>query len=151
MSHGGGGGDKCEPNLTPLLDVVLQLLMFFMITVNFVSEQVNENIKLPTAQSARPMKKTIVDVLYLNLNSEGLLEVPGKERPLGMGEWGSYLKQAFEDAARLDRDRGGSGTVRTTVVIRGDRDNDYKQVYNLMQACKRVGYRNLQLRAMTQG
>jgi biopolymer transport protein ExbD len=45
---------KAEPNLTPLLDVVLQLLMFFMMCVNFVTEQVNSDIALPDAQSARP-------------------------------------------------------------------------------------------------
>ncbi len=28
--------DAADPNLVPLLDVVLQLIMFFMITVNFV-------------------------------------------------------------------------------------------------------------------
>jgi biopolymer transport protein ExbD len=45
MSHGSSGeGAVSEPNLTPLLDVVLQLLMFFMMCVNFVNEQVNENI-----------------------------------------------------------------------------------------------------------
>ena len=68
MSHGGGGeGKATEPNLVPLLDMVMQLLMFFMISVNFVSEQVNESIQLPVAQSARPMDKTDTDVLFLNL------------------------------------------------------------------------------------
>ena len=42
MSHGGSdSGVSAEPNMTPLLDLVLQLLMFFIINVNFVSEQVN--------------------------------------------------------------------------------------------------------------
>ena len=41
--------DKCEPNLTPLLDMVLQLVMFFMLCANFVMEQVNESVKLPLA------------------------------------------------------------------------------------------------------
>ena len=31
MSHGGGTVEVAEPNLTPLLDLVLQLLMFFLI------------------------------------------------------------------------------------------------------------------------
>src|SRR5438876_11908002 len=68
MSRFGTGlDDKCEPNLTPLLDVVLQLLMFFMMCVNFVTEQVNENVKLPDSQSATPMDKADVDVLFINL------------------------------------------------------------------------------------
>src|SRR6185312_3590007 len=98
MSHGGGeGGGISDPNLTPLLDVVLQLLMFFMMCVNFVSEQVTESVKLPTAQSALPMSKKETDVLYLNLNNKGLLVAPGEDHPLGPTEWKGYLKRKFAD------------------------------------------------------
>src|SRR5438477_1464536 len=108
MSHSASEGSKAEPNLTPLLDVVLQLLMFFMMCVNFVSEQVNEHIKLPVAQSARPMDKREADFLFLNLNSAGELEVLGKDRPLTSPiQWNMYLKQQFDDAARLDKTNGG--------------------------------------------
>ena len=54
MSHGAAADlAHAEPNLTPLLDVVLQLLMFFMMCVNFVNEQVKEDVKLPESASAR--------------------------------------------------------------------------------------------------
>ena len=151
MSHGTAAASNAEPNLTPLLDVVLQLLMFFMMCVNFVSDQIPENIKLPVAQSARPMDRRETDMMYLNLNSNGQLDVPGEEQPLTITQWKPFLKQRFSDAQRLSRDKGGSGEVNTTVVIRADKDNDYKQVYTLLQTCKQVGYRKLQLRAMTQG
>src|SRR5215471_16413440 len=98
MSHGGGGlADKCEPNLTPLLDVVLQLLMFFMMCVNFVTEQVNEDIKLPYAQSARPMDKGEQDVLFLNLDDQGRLIVLGKEEPLSLLGTKYYLKRQYDE------------------------------------------------------
>src|SRR5712692_9833896 len=105
MAHGvGSEGSKAEPNLTPLLDVVLQLLMFFMMCVNFVSEQVNENIKLPVAQSARPMDKSESDVLFLNLNRLGHLEVLGQQLPLAtQGQWNDYLKRQYADAERADK------------------------------------------------
>ena len=68
MSHGTGGDSAhSEPNLTPLLDVVLQLLMFFMMCVNFVNEQVNEDIRLPKSQAVKPMDKADTDVLFINL------------------------------------------------------------------------------------
>ena len=149
MSH--GGDDSAVPNLIPLLDVVFQLLMFFMMCVHFSSEQVTENVKLPVAQSARPMDKREVDVLYLNLNANGQLEVPGQEQPLTPAQWKPYLRQQFADAERLARERAGKGEVKTMVIIRADKNNDYKEVYNLLQLCKTVGYRRLQLRAMTQG
>ena len=44
--------ERMEPDLTPLLDVVMQLIMFFMMCINFVNEQVNANVLLPTSTSA---------------------------------------------------------------------------------------------------
>jgi len=153
MSHASSlGALKAEPNLTPLLDVVLQLLMFFMMCVNFVSEQVSEDVKLPVAQSARPMSRTEGDVLYLNLDDQGRLRVLGRQQPLvHPGEVQFFLKQHYADAARLARERGGSGEVRTAVVIRGHRDVSYGRIYQLLRMCKEAGYRRLHLRALTQG
>src|SRR5690242_9206925 len=98
MSHG-GGSSNCVPNLTPLLDVVLQLLMFFMMCVNFVSEQTNQSINLPPAQTARPMEKADASyVLFLNMNKDGKLVVPGYDSPLeGTGDIRFYLKQRYAD------------------------------------------------------
>jgi biopolymer transport protein ExbD len=142
---------RAEPNLTPLLDVVLQLLMFFMICANFITSQVNEDIKLPVAQSARPMEKSEVDVLYLNMDEEGRLLVVGRPIPLrSMGEINYYVKQQFADTKRAAEERGDkSGAVQTAVIVRAHRDVNFAQVYQLLRACKDAGYRKLQLRAYT--
>src|SRR5438270_428956 len=101
MSHRHGSeGSIAEPNLTPLLDVVLQLLMFFMMCVNFVTEQVNEDIKLPFAQSARPMDKGEQDVLFLNIDDHGQLLVLGKEDPLNMLRTKYYLRDQYQTAPK---------------------------------------------------
>jgi biopolymer transport protein ExbD len=140
---------KAEPNLVPLLDLVFQLIMFFMICVNFVSEQVNEDIKLPIAQSARPMEKGEVDVLFLNMDHKGSLIVSGRQKPLlTRNEMGFFLRQQHDDALRVARERGdASGRIKTAVIIRADRDATYAQVYELLQLCKANGYHKLQLRA----
>jgi biopolymer transport protein ExbD len=147
MSRGSRPEDKCDPNLTPLLDVVLQLLMFFMMCVNFVTEQVNEEIKLPYAQSAKPMDKGDQDVLFLNIDDHGQLLVLGKEESLTLLKTKYYLKRQYEDAAKASPD----GKVRTIIVIRAHKDADYSQVYQVMQMCKAEGFRKLSLRAMTRG
>jgi biopolymer transport protein ExbD len=54
MSHGApGAASGADPNLTPLLDLVLQLLMFFMICANFTAAQNNEPVKLAESDSAK--------------------------------------------------------------------------------------------------
>lgn len=57
MSHGGGSGDTIEPNLTPLLDLVLQLLMLFMICGNYASES-NDPVNLAKSQTAKQLADT---------------------------------------------------------------------------------------------
>jgi biopolymer transport protein ExbD len=143
---------KAEPNLVPLLDLVFQLIMFFMVCVNFVSQQVNEDIKLPVAQSARPMDKTEVDVLFLNVDQSGKLIVPGREQPLAtLPQMRVYLRQFYLDAKRTAEEKGDKeGRVKTAVVIRADRRTTYLKIFELLQLCKEVGYQKLQLRALTQ-
>ena len=46
---------KAEPNLTPLLDIVFQLITFFMLVINFSSENYDQRVRLPVAESARPI------------------------------------------------------------------------------------------------
>jgi len=77
MSRGSASESVCEPNLTPLLDLVLQILMFFMVTVNFAQDQqkVSGNVRLPDSQTARPLsEKKDRDPIFLNL-----LKLPDEE------------------------------------------------------------------------
>jgi biopolymer transport protein ExbD len=63
-------GDKeLEINLTPLLDLVLQLIMFFLACVNFVSEQVSSNVQLPRSTSAQEIQPKTEDE-YIIINME---------------------------------------------------------------------------------
>jgi biopolymer transport protein ExbD len=121
--------------------------MFFMMCVNFVTEQVNSDIALPDAQSARPMDKTEQDVLFLNLNQDGNLLVLGKEEPLNLLSTKYYLKTQYEDAQRQSPDN----KVHTVIVIRAHKVADYAPVYKVMQLCKQQGYRKFSLRAITKG
>jgi biopolymer transport protein ExbD len=118
-----------------------------MMCVNFVSEQVNEEIKLPYAQSARPMDKGDQDVLFLNIDDRGQLLVLGREEPLTLLKTKYYLKRQYEDAVKASPD----GKVRTIIVIRAHKEADYSQVYQVLQMCKAEGFRKLSLRAMYKG
>ncbi len=170
MSHGGSGdGPSCEPNLTPLLDMVLQLLMFFMMCVNFVTEQVNEDIKLPRSTSVKPMDKADSDILFINFKPFKLADFEGKlpadalaraqanfhegdpcilvlgKEPMKLIELNAWLKQQYEDAEKIAKD----GKVNTAIVIRAHLDSDYAQVFEVLHMCKVRGYTRLKLRAMT--
>src|SRR3954454_16326557 len=76
---------SAEPNLTPLLDVVFQLITFFMLVINFSNENYDQRVRLPVAGSARPVEDERVladDRLILNIDSEGHLLFGGEVQPL---------------------------------------------------------------------
>jgi biopolymer transport protein ExbD len=149
-----GSIEKCEPNLVPLLDLVLQLIMFFMLCANFLMEDLNATIKLPTAIQAKPLEKSEDYVIYLNINDKGHVI-------LGKGEGGTLtnpealraeLRRHNErDQARVERLKAQGKPGRLSlVVIRADRSCRFKQINDYLDACRRAGYADVQLRAVVQ-
>src|SRR4051794_1959822 len=73
--------DKAEPNLTPLLDIVFQLITFFMLVINFSNDNYDQRVKLPVAGTARPVEdgeKVAEDRLVLNVDRDGHLLMNGE-------------------------------------------------------------------------
>lgn len=161
MSHG-SSDEKCEPNLVPLLDLVLQMIMFFMLCGNFASEDLNKAIKLPSAVQAKPLDKNEDYVLFLNVDKER--EPNGKIIPndrwrvvLHRGSDAltnkqqviNYLKdKKFLDDKRVAaaKEKGKEAKI-SLVVVRADEKCSFKNVNEVLEACRQVGYSDVQLRA----
>src|ERR1700720_3649562 len=142
MAANDHGGD-IEINLTPLLDLVLQLIMFFMITVNFVhADQFDESIKLPVAQSAVPLEATAEKWVFLNLDSKGklvgtlrgnsFLDTPEKIK--------AYLVREKESLERDARFAGQKSELKLVVVLRADKNCRYRDVWQVVDSCQRAGF-----------
>lgn len=142
----GGSQDDGAPNLTPLLDLVLQLIMFFMITVNFIRvDQFNDDIQLPTAQAAVPLDRAAEDWVFLNLNKDGKL-VGSAEAIDTEARLKAYLTR---ERLRLEEEaqaKGRKGPVNVVVVLRAHKDCRYADVWQVLQNCTKAGYRRWQLR-----
>src|SRR5687768_9070753 len=75
LSH----ASNAEPNLTPMLDMVFQLITFFMLVINFKSASMDLSLKLPVVGSARPVDgKGEDELLVLNIDALGRLSVYGE-------------------------------------------------------------------------
>ena len=80
MSHSRKGGESAEPNLTPILDMVFQLITFFMLVLNFKAAEVDLNLKLPVLGSAKPLPDDQRDMKFLVLNVEEVYKCPSCDR-----------------------------------------------------------------------
>jgi biopolymer transport protein ExbD len=144
----GGNLDKGEPNLVPLLDIVLQLIMFFIISANFVMEQVNETIKLPNATAAKSLDAAASSLLFLNVDEKGrLLLTDGLPPRTTPNEFLTYLEGEYRTESRQAQALGLE-KVETTIIIRGDYRCKFSKIYEVMRAAKLAGFENIQLRAM---
>lgn len=66
---------RAELQMTPMIDIVFQLLVFFVMTFRIVTQEGDFNIKMPlAAESGAAMNPTMLAMnLRLTANSEGLL------------------------------------------------------------------------------
>lgn len=56
-----------EPDMTPMIDIVFQLLTFFMIAINFENTKADERVKLPIDALAKPPESKLDNELVLNV------------------------------------------------------------------------------------
>jgi biopolymer transport protein ExbD len=115
-----------SPNLTPLLDVVLQLITFFMMLIHFGSrlEGATKAVRLPSAPAALPGADLAMDRLVVVIDAGGRLLVDGRalEGPAAEAWW---AEQAARRRAGQETLGGSVEELSTVVIIRADRSASY--------------------------
>lgn len=150
MSASLHSGSHAEPNLTPILDMVFQLITFFMLVINFQSASLDMSLRLPVVGSARPVDVQSEDLLVLNINLQGQVIVYG-----GVKNAETYIKQEA-DFARSKLASAGKKIkegeeLPTTVVIRADQKTPFELLNKVLTDCQKNGFRHFALRAMNRG
>ncbi|MCO6454757.1 MAG: biopolymer transporter ExbD [Pirellulaceae bacterium] len=112
-------------SLTPLIDVVFLLLIFFLVATRFAQEDRELEVLLPSASEARPLIVQPKE-LFVNVDRQGQYFVDGKV--LTAEEVESVLRQAAAD-----------NPVNQSVTIRADRRVQFDHVVIVMNLCNRVG------------
>ena len=153
MSATTGNEIRAEPNLTPLLDIVFQLITFFMLLINFSKDNFDERVKLPVAGSARPQDdaaKLNEERLILNIDSRGNLIWSGQV--LTAYEATQKIKLEAQIARQNIKTLRGKVTegegLPARVVIRADRDTPFAPIFEMIKTCQSNGYEKFDLKAM---
>jgi biopolymer transport protein ExbD len=149
MSH--GSTDRCEPNFTPLLDLVLQLVMFFMLCANFVMEETSVEVKLPEANAAKALDKDTTEAIFLNVNDKGqVLLAPTQREKEGEDTLDNpiQVENYMKRRAAIETRRTGKDKPQATLVLRIDKACQFEKSYPIMKACRNAGYTKVELRAL---
>jgi len=104
-------------DLTPVVDIVFNLLIFFALSLNFAAASRGIDIKLPSASSAKTIRS---DQVTVNLTKEGLIFLDDKK--ITLEQLGPMLKE------KADK--------KSLVIIRADSDVEHGKVVRIMDIIK---------------
>ena len=114
--------------LAPLVDVLLLLLIFFLMTWNAARNENELDVKVPKASAAKEKTAPLGDVI-VNVKADGSVVV--NRRTLSAPDLTTMLKGLVQ----LNADQA--------VVIRGDEAGAYKHIVNVLNICSQAGVSNV--------
>ena len=122
-------GEEVDVNLTPLIDVVFLLLIFFMVSTTF-KDQSEIEIQLPNA-SEEP-KEIAVESIEITIDAQGQYYV--NSRPLVNSQLAT-LKRALEEVAGSEKD--------PVIIVKADAMTPHQAVITAMDASRQLGFGRL--------
>ena len=110
------------PDLTPMIDVVFQLLIFFMVTAVFAITP-GLDIKLPEAEESEAPDK---ENLFIVVDQDGNMKLNHKTVTFANLEEELELKRKLLDDTTL-------------IIIQGDERSTHGQIVQIMDIARQVG------------
>ncbi|MFN0054635.1 MAG: ExbD/TolR family protein [Planctomycetales bacterium] len=148
-------------DMTPMIDIVFQLITFFMVVINFDASDTDERVKMAISDLARPPKvkpdteltlqlgynrrtvdgvpNTIVGGPFLFYGGDNI-PVPQFETKFG----GELRRELLFDKAKNNLD--AQGHSKRTVLIRADAECPTGVVQSLIRLCQTTGYEKFALK-----
>ena len=120
-------------NLTPLIDCVFQLLIFFMVSTVFLHTR-GLDVDLPgKAEATEEQKRKDINII---IDAEGKIEVNG--RRVSIGDLGPRIIEAMEE------------TKNENVIIEADRETLHNTVVEVVDISREVGVKGIAFASVEQ-
>jgi biopolymer transport protein ExbD len=122
--------DESNIDMTPMLDVVFIMLIFFIVTASFIKEAGKEVVK-PEAETAKRKELTSL-LIAVTANNEIWMDRRAVDR--------AAVKHIIQKLY--------SENPKGAVVIQADRESDASTVLYVMEAAREVGVRDIAVAAL---
>ncbi|OAM51363.1 biopolymer transporter ExbD [Methylovorus sp. MM2] len=121
--------EDLEMNLVPLIDVLLVIIIFLVVSATF--SRVSElQINLPTAEANSPQEKPLVITVDVDASGHYVVNNAAVSDPTIAG-LGVALRRAV------------GGGKEPTIVINADANSTHQSVVNVMEASRQEGYTHI--------
>lgn len=111
-------------DLTPIIDMVFNLLIFFLIASSFQQVEREMKIALPQARASGPLSTALREII-INVAADGRIIVAGRE--VSAAELDAMVRAAV------------AANASQKVSVRGDRAAAYGDVARVLDTCKNAG------------
>lgn len=128
--------EEIEPNMTPMIDVVFLLIIFFLVAAQ-LSAGGDDEVQLASASEARPVERMDPDSIAIDIKSVPggvVYSVSGEELPFGLLM--ARLRSHLSSTSDTDKNKTSGPPP---VILRVDRRVQYDSVQKLMFECYSLG------------
>jgi biopolymer transport protein ExbD len=115
-------------DLTPMMDMVFNLLIFFMVVSQFAEAERSLKVQLPDGSQAMPLTVKPREI-FINIDKDGRYFVRSQE-------------MAAEALSRLLTDAALNNPASQSVIIRADKRAAWDFVATAMRLCNQAGIRD---------
>jgi len=113
--------------LAPMIDIVFQLLIFFIITWQFARDEVDLKVKVPTTEQGKAEKRPLGEII-INVRKSGVVIVDGQE--------------ITHEALKAKLVRLSKAFPDQPVRLRGDENCSWQEVVKVVDVCREGGIWN---------
>ena len=128
-------------NITPLIDVVFLLIIFFLVASHFVRNEQAEPVDLPVSRQGLSDEHPATNRLTVTIDKPGQLFVAGE-----LQTEQAVVRQIKELGTLSDAE-----DMPPEVRIRSDRQTEYGHVRNVIEHCARLGIRSIRFAVTLEG
>ncbi len=111
-------------DFVPMVDVLFNLLIFFLLATTIAQVEREMNIALPFATAGGPISASVRE-LVVNIDAQGKMFVAGRE--VASDDLRSIVAEAV------------AGNADQKVTVRGDRSAAYSHIVGVLDICKTAG------------
>ena len=120
------GHEEMGINMTPMIDVVFQLIIFFVTTVDLQNKALDTKLRLAMAPHGRAVEKKDPREIVVDVDDQGRISIA--RRYLSADTLRTVLRKAVAEYGQT-----------IPVIIRGDVGTRHKEVKAVMDACAGAG------------
>lgn len=132
-------------DLTPMIDVVFLLLVFFMVATNFVEETQQYDIELPQAEEAEIVKnENTLSIIVQKFDSDAKLE---DRKTFWVQTQVVEHKQLFKEIEKHMKAMPDKPTA--TVVIKADKEARYQDIISVISCLRAQDISNFSLAVLS--